>query len=627
MLKLFSKKGEETDAPSTVETSTEEKKNVDKKKIAIIGGSVLGALLIVFVGFGIFFQSHFFFRSTVNGVKASAASETTMKTRLQDAAKGYDLTVVDSEGDKEALSSDELGLKIDISDKKIKTLLKKQNGFLWVYRLFVPAEYMDDALVSCDTDTLEKNVAKLSCVTNQDVKATENAKVSYKDGSFVVTKEVYGTEIEVEKLNKKVEQAALSLQKTLDLTKDKCYKQPKYTEDSKEVKKLIKTLNGYLDTKITYQIGSATESVPKDTIGTWLSGDDDMQPAFDTEKMKEFVSTMSKKYDTYGQPKQLATQYGVTVTVPGGNYGWRIDKDGEVAQLTEDLKGGKDVSRDFVYQYTAASHDGNDYGNSYVEINRTAQHVYLVVNGSVVMDTPCVTGNPNNGHVTPCGAFRITYCERNAILKGANYRTPVSYWMPFNGDIGLHDATWQKSFGGQRYREGYGSHGCVNLPLSAAGTIFSYVQAGFPVLMYDLAGTETVDSLTQQQADACKNAINAIGSVTADSGAAISAVRSSYDALKDSGKACVDNYQVLVDAENAYANIWAGIAQQADADAQNQANTVIALIDQIGTPVTVNSKAAIDAAQNAYNGLSDAAKAKVSNKAVLDAAVAAYNAL
>ena len=184
------------------------------------------------------------------------------------------------------------------------------------------------------------------------------------------------------------------------------------------------------------------------------------------------------------------------------------------------------------------------------------------------MDTPCVTGNPNNGHVTPCGAFRITYCERNAILKGANYRTPVSYWMPFNGDIGLHDATWQKSFGGQRYREGYGSHGCVNLPLSAAGTIFSYVQAGFPVLMYDLAGTETVDSLTQQQADACKNAINAIGSVTADSGAAISAARSSYDALKDSGKACVDNYQVLVDAENAYANIWAGIAHTVVSAAQ-----------------------------------------------------------
>ena len=93
MLKLFSKKGEEADAPSTVEISTEETKNVDKKKIAIIGGSVLGALLIVFVGFGVFFQSHFFFRSTVNGVKASAASQATMKNRLQDATKGYGIFI------------------------------------------------------------------------------------------------------------------------------------------------------------------------------------------------------------------------------------------------------------------------------------------------------------------------------------------------------------------------------------------------------------------------------------------------------------------------------------------------------------------------------------------------------
>ncbi len=635
MLKLFSKKNEDVDAAVTTEAATSseateetEAKKVNTKKIAIICGSVAGALLVVFVGFGIFFQSHFFFRSTVNGVSSSAASASAIKGRLEDAAKGYELAIVDDKGKKQVLSSEDLGLQIDISEKKINALLEEQNGFLWVYRLFVPAKYMDDAIVSCDTKTLERTVKKLDCVTDKNPKLTENAKVSYKDGTFVVTKEVYGTEVEPKLLTKKIKKAALSLQKSLDLKKDKCYKQPKYTEDSKEVKELVKILNGYVDTKITYQVGSATESVPKETIGSWLSADDQMQPAFDAEKMKEFVSTMSKKYDTYGQPKQLATQYGTTVTVPGGNYGWRIDKDGEVAQLQEDIKAGKDVNRDFVYQYTAASHDGNDYGNSYVEINRTAQHVYLVINGSCVMDTPCVTGNPNNGHVTPCGAFRITYCERNAILKGANYRTPVSYWMPFNGDIGLHDATWQKSFGGQRYREGYGSHGCVNLPLSAAGTIFSYVQAGFPVLMYDLGGTETVDSLTQKQADDCKNAINAIGSVTTDSGAAISAARGAYDALTDSGKALVDNYQVLVDAEASYANIWAQVAaQQAEADAQNQANAVIALIDQIGTPVTADSKAKVDAAQNAYNALSDAAKAKVTNKATLDAAVAALKAL
>ena len=65
MLKLFSKKNEE----ATEET---EAKKVNTQKVAIICGSVAGALLVVFVGFGIFFQSHFFFRSTVNGVISSA---------------------------------------------------------------------------------------------------------------------------------------------------------------------------------------------------------------------------------------------------------------------------------------------------------------------------------------------------------------------------------------------------------------------------------------------------------------------------------------------------------------------------------------------------------------------------
>ena len=71
MLKLFSKKNEEVDAAVTTEaaatseaTEETEAKKVNTKKLAIICGSVAGALLVVFVGFGIFFQSHFFFHSS-----------------------------------------------------------------------------------------------------------------------------------------------------------------------------------------------------------------------------------------------------------------------------------------------------------------------------------------------------------------------------------------------------------------------------------------------------------------------------------------------------------------------------------------------------------------------------------
>ena len=83
--------------------------------------------------------------------------------------------------------------------------------------------------------------------------------------------------------------------------------------------------------------------------------------------------------------------------------------------------------------------------------------------GEEKVSTDCVTGNSSKGHDTPTGIYPINYLERDATLNGENYSSPVSYWMPFNGNIGLHDASWRSSFGGNIYKYS-GSHGCVNLP-------------------------------------------------------------------------------------------------------------------------------------------------------------------
>ena len=69
-------------------------------------------------------------------------------------------------------------------------------------------------------------------------------------------------------------------------------------------------------------------------------------------------------------------------------------------------------------------------------------------------------------------------------MTGETYATPVKYWMPFNGNIGMHDASWRKEFGGEIYRTN-GSHGCINLPEEIAETIYGYVEQGFPVVCYD----------------------------------------------------------------------------------------------------------------------------------------------
>ena len=55
--------------------------------------------------------------------------------------------------------------------------------------------------------------------------------------------------------------------------------------------------------------------------------------------------------------------------------------------------------------------------------------------------------------------------------------------MPFNGNIGLHDATWRSSFGGGIYRSN-GSHGCVNCPYGGAATIYKTIEKGTPIILY-----------------------------------------------------------------------------------------------------------------------------------------------
>ena len=65
----------------------------------------------------------------------------------------------------------------------------------------------------------------------------------------------------------------------------------------------------------------------------------------------------------------------------------------------------------------------------------------------------------------------LNYKQKKAILIGHDYEAPVTYWMLFFGNIGIHDESWRYSFGGDIYKIS-GSHGCINDPLYLAKTIF-----------------------------------------------------------------------------------------------------------------------------------------------------------
>ncbi len=129
------------------------------------------------------------------------------------------------------------------------------------------------------------------------------------------------------------------------------------------------------------------------------------------------------------------------------------------------------------------------------------------------------------------------------------------------------------------------------------GTTTANVLAQLPQVTLKLSG---------YAAHEVEKLIDAIGTVTLDSGEAIKAARDAYDALTDAQKELVGNYQTLLDAETKLADLKA-------------ADAVEKLIDAIGT-VTLDSEEAIKAACGAYDALTDAQKELVGNyQTLLDA--------
>lgn len=542
-----------------VDNSTAEKK-INRKKLFIILGSVVGAVLLIYVGFSIFFMSHFYFNTTLNGKNVSGYSADKVFDNWEDEIGNYSLRIVESDGTESELKGSDIDMVLQWDDT-IAKMISKQNGFAWPAKLFNPDQNTSEAIVTFDEDKLDSALDGFPFMDKSKQIDPVDATVSdydKKDG-YTLVESVSGTAIDKPVLKENIEKALYGLADTYQITEGNGYLAPKIVNDDEKLLAAIDTMNKYAGSEIDYEIGSEKETLDINTFADWLSVNDNEKVEIDEEKVADYVAELGTKYNTYGKSKQLATSYGTTITMSNCHYGWKIDAETEAAAIIDDIKGGEKVTRDLNYQYTAASHTGNDYGNSYVEINLTAQHLYLYKNGSLVIDSDFVSGNPSKGNATHTGVFGVTYTERDATLKGQNYATPVSFWMPFNGNEGMHDATWRSSFGGSIYKRN-GSHGCVNLPYSVAQTIFENVSAGFPVFVYELAGTESQKGIDQDAAAAVDSAIDAIGEVTAASGDLIAAARASYDALSDSQKSYVTKYQQLADSEAAYSAIIASMA-------------------------------------------------------------------
>lgn len=463
------------------------------KKTAWIAACTAGILLVaaggVYVGMSQKYKTRFFPNTQINGVDASGKTAAEVQELIAEGVNGYTLTIDERNNQIETIAGTDIKLHAEF-DGSLEKMVAAQNPFAWLWHM-KQEEYTIGTMVAYDDAALESQIRNLSCLDLEKAVEPVNAKISeYVSGQgYSIEPEQEGTAVEAEKLTQAVTGAIENLQDHLSLEEADVYKKPTVLKDDASLAEQLDKMNKYAKMSVTYQFGDSTETLNGDQIHAWLIANADGSVSVDSSKVSEYVSEMAKAHNTSNKAKTLKTSYGSTIQVSGGTYGWKINQAAETEALAAIIASGESTTREPEYSQKAASHGANDYGDTYVEINLTGQHLFFYKEGKLVVESDFVSGNLAKGWGTPAGSYPLAYKQKNAVLKGENYRTPVNYWMPFNNGIGMHDAKWRSSFGGAIYKTG-GSHGCINLPPSVAKTIFDNISAGTPVICYNLPGTE-----------------------------------------------------------------------------------------------------------------------------------------
>ena len=478
----------------------EKKSTISKKTLKIILGICIAAAILAVAGlFGYTYMADHNTlgrKISVWGVDVSRLDAKQAEEKI--AADFANRPVSFQENDKEVYSMTlkDLGYSLNEEDllNKLTDLQKQREE----NRKIFPKE--ENVNLECqieEDEEQEKQALDLSNFGTEERKSSTDASIQYNEEKkeFILVKQVQGTEIDPDKLETTVDTnldaafdtALLGDAITVPLNKH-VYVSPAVTatEDMEnKVTSLNSQLKKYRSTTVTYTFGSETVVLDGDTISSWLKAEGETL-TLDEDAIKTYISDLANKYNTIYVSRTFHTSTGTDVTIEGNEYGYRIDQDGEYAQLVEDLKSGTAVTRDPVYSKTGYQRNGtDDLAGSYIEVSLDAQHLWLYKDGNLVTETDIVSGKPVKGRETYRGAWPIAYKASPFNLTSAEYGydVKVNYWMPFVYGQGLHDASWQSSFGGNRYKTN-GSHGCINLPKDQAALIYETIDAGYPIIIY-----------------------------------------------------------------------------------------------------------------------------------------------
>ena len=460
---------------------TDKKETNDGKRIGLIILSVLVAIYII----GTVIFSYIALPGTfLNGKDISYASK---KEALDTAPDDFGLTVTGRDDRDLIINPTDIDYHAELpNDAKID-----QNPFSWPAALVNnKKENFDfEYKVSYDKEKLDKIIDDSKLMNG--ITEPQNAKLGLKDGNFVIENEVMGNKLDKEKLKKSIIDNINTKSSKLALD-DSYYYNPEVTSKSEKLQKALADAEKVKEMSIDFDFNGFDLKLENDSLLELFDmTENGLELNYD--RVYDYAKYLANETDTYGKNRKFnATGIGEIVVGPGV-YGFKLDVDGMVDKIYEQINARKSGIIEPVYANVAytRTETGGDIGDTYVEVDLSRQHMWFYKDGDLILESDLVSGKPVDSWASNVGVGQILNKVPNTTLTGFNfdgqsqYNTPVDYWIPIGWDgEGFHDAPWRGSFGGSIYLQN-GSHGCYNLPPSVAGALFENVDHVTPVVVYE----------------------------------------------------------------------------------------------------------------------------------------------
>lgn len=456
---------------------------MSKKKWLLVPLVLVLVLVIGYCYQSIRFQNQFLPKTTVGNTDISGLSEKDAKAKLQQSVDAESFKVLNDGKEWKVIPKKDLGMEYDL-DQTVSKAMSNQNAWLWFMSYFKTpekGELISKGYNQKAVDTALTAVHKELETFNKSRTKTTNASVEHKDGKFQIIPEVQGDSID--------EKAFIAAAKA-DLTKGaaeieltKYIAKPTILATDESLKKEMDTINQIAEINASYSINGQDVAIPKDKIASWVIYEDG-KINLKQDEVRKYVEELGATYNTSTNASKFKSTKRGEVSVPAGALSWTIATDSEVEGLTEAILAGKDFSGRVPAAVGSGTPGGSLIGNTYIEVDLQAQHMWYYKDGAVALETPVITGKPSTP--TPPGVFYVWNKKRNEILRGEDYASPVDYWMPIDWTgVGIHDSPWQNAdaYGGNSFQT-VGSHGCINTPPSVCAKLFDMIDVGVPVVVF-----------------------------------------------------------------------------------------------------------------------------------------------